>query len=77
MGLTTAAASMHSPHCCQAAAPTAALSSLLLQERMDAIRREQDAAEVKECSFRPQLNSRSMRMVEQRQEILRVRVGGC
>ncbi|KAL4440425.1 hypothetical protein ABPG75_003426 [Micractinium tetrahymenae] len=40
-------------------------------ERMEAIRREQDAAEVAECSFRPQINAKSARMVEQRQQILR------
>lgn len=51
----------------------------VLQERMEAIRREQDAAEVAECSFRPQINANSARMVEQRQQILRVRGarGGC
>lgn len=48
----------------------------LAQERMEAIRREQDAAEVAECSFRPQINPKSARMVEQRQQILRVRGGG-
>ena len=40
---------------------------------MECIRREQDEAEVRECSFRPQINSKSARMVEQRQQILRVR----
>ncbi|PRW39076.1 expressed ef-hand domain-containing isoform A [Chlorella sorokiniana] len=41
------------------------------QERMAAIRREQDEAEIKECSFRPQINAKSARMVEGRQQILR------
>jgi len=40
---------------------------------MESIRREQDEAEVAECSFRPRINSKSARMVEQRQQILRVR----
>lgn len=42
-----------------------------LQERMQAIRQEQDDAEVKECSFRPAINSKSSRMVQQRQQILK------
>ncbi|KAL4431755.1 hypothetical protein ABPG77_002971 [Micractinium sp. CCAP 211/92] len=41
------------------------------QERMEVIRREQDAAEVAECSFRPQINAKSARMVGQRQQILK------
>ncbi|KAI3431406.1 hypothetical protein D9Q98_004459 [Chlorella vulgaris] len=41
------------------------------QERMQAIRQEQDDAEVKECSFRPAINSKSSRMVQQRQQILK------
>ncbi len=41
---------------------------------MEVIRREQDAAEVAECSFRPQINAKSARMVGQRQQILKV---GC
>lgn len=42
------------------------------QERMESIRREQEEAAVRECSFRPAINPRSARMVEQRQRILRV-----
>ncbi|PSC72051.1 expressed ef-hand domain-containing [Micractinium conductrix] len=41
------------------------------QERMETIRRDQDAAEVAECSFRPRINPKSARLVEQRQTILR------
>ena len=43
---------------------------------MAAIRREQEEAEVRECSFRPVINAKSARMVEQRQQILKVG-GGC
>ena len=42
---------------------------------MAAIRREQEEAEVKECSFKPQINSKSAHMVQQRQQILKVGVG--
>ena len=50
-------------------------SPSLLQERMETIRRDQDAAEVAECSFRPRINPKSARLVEQRQTILRVCAG--
>jgi hypothetical protein len=41
---------------------------------MEAIKREQDQVEVQECSFRPHINSRSARMMQQRQQILKVGV---
>lgn len=40
----------HVPHC-----SASIISAALSQERMAAIRREQDEAEIKECSFRPQV----------------------
>ena len=39
---------------------------------MAAIRREQQEAEIKECSFRPQINGRSEQMVLEKQRILKV-----
>ena len=41
------------------------------QERMHSIRREQEEAEVAECTFRPTINDRSVRMISMRQQILR------
>ena len=43
---------------------------------METIKKEQEEEEVKECTFRPQINSKSLKMVAERQAILRASGGG-
>ncbi len=42
------------------------------QERLAAIRREQEQEEVRECSFRPAINGRSSRLMSDRSAVLKV-----
>ncbi len=44
-----------------------------MQERMESIKKEQQEEEVRECSFRPKINHKSLKMVQDRQTILKVR----
>ncbi len=43
-----------------------------LQERLAAIKREQEQEEVRECSFRPAINGRSSRLMSDRSTVLKV-----
>jgi len=42
------------------------------QERLAAIKREQEQEEVRECSFRPAINGRSSRLMSDRSTVLKV-----
>lgn len=41
------------------------------QERLEMLRREKQEAEVKECTFKPQLNTRSEKLMTERSHTLR------
>lgn len=41
------------------------------QERLEMLRREKEEAEMKECSFKPQLNTRSEKLMTERSHTLR------
>ena len=43
-----------------------------MQERLAAIRREQEQEAVRECSFRPAINGRSSRLMSDRSAVLKV-----
>jgi hypothetical protein len=47
-------------------------SSPPLQDRMESIRREQEEAELAECSFAPRIDPRSSALVRERQAALKV-----
>ena len=40
---------------------------------MEAIKKEQEEEEVRECTFRPKINHKSAKLIQDRQAILRVR----
>lgn len=61
---------------CSAPLPAALLSLPAVkmtkaQERLEMLRREKEADEVKECTFKPQLNNRSERLMTERSQTLR------
>ena len=45
-----------------------------MQERLAAIRREQEQEAVRECSFRPAINGRSSRLMSDRSAVLKVKL---
>ncbi len=46
------------------------------QERLEMIKRDKEAEDLRECTFRPAINSRSDRLMADRSEVLKVGVGG-
>ncbi|KAF6256830.1 hypothetical protein COO60DRAFT_1656523 [Scenedesmus sp. NREL 46B-D3] len=68
------AQNLWSPLECTAAPAWQRLSRVKMtkaQERLEMLRREKEADEVKECTFRPQLNNRSERLMTERSQTLR------
>ena len=43
-----------------------------LQERLEAIKREQEVEAERECTFQPAINGRSARLMAERSEVLKV-----
>ncbi|WIA42412.1 hypothetical protein OEZ86_008411 [Tetradesmus obliquus] len=68
------AQNLWSPHECTTAPAWQRLSKVKMtkaQERLEMLRREKEADEVKECTFKPQLNNRSERLMTERSQTLR------
>ena len=45
-----------------------------LQERLEAIKREQEEEAERECTFQPAINGRSARLMAERSEVLKVQI---